>query len=131
MRGTGRPVLESAADADDADRQLVHDRAVADELVGAHRREGRDRIEERNETGFGEPGAEPHHVLLSDAHVDEATGELVGKGLERHEAEVAGQQQDAVVLLPELRQGRREGLAHQDPATSWTACAYSASDIGR
>ena len=95
-------VVEAAADADDPHRQLVQDRAVADELVRAERRERRDRVDERDEARLGEAGRDADHVLLGDADVEEAVREPLGERLEHGEAEVAGEQDDPLVLLGEL-----------------------------
>ena len=65
-------VVDAAADADDAHGKPVQRRAVADELVGPHDREARDRVDERDESGLGQPRGEPDHVLLGDADVEEA-----------------------------------------------------------
>ena len=58
------------------------------------------------------PVATPDHVLLGDADVEEAVREALGERLERHVAEVAGQQQDARVARGELDQRADEGAPH-------------------
>ena len=90
----GRPlraVLEAHAHSNYSHGQSMKHGTIADELVGAHRREGRNRIEERNEARFGQASSEPDHVLLGDPDIDEALWEAIGKRLECHETEVAGQ----------------------------------------
>ena len=70
------------------------DRAVADELVRPQGGERHDRVDERDESGLGEPRRHADHVLLGDADVEEAIREPLGERLDDHEAEVAGQEHD-------------------------------------
>ena len=63
-------VLEPPAYSDYANRKAVHDGPVANELIGAERREGGDRIREWEEPRFREAGSQPYHVLLGDADVE-------------------------------------------------------------
>jgi hypothetical protein len=110
-------VLEAAADADDADRQPMPHGAVPDELVRSQRGERDDRVDERDEARLRQPSRDAHHVLLGDADVEEAIGVLLHERLERHVAEVAGQERDAAVPVGELDQRADEGSSHQ-PASS-------------
>ena len=109
VRQPVHPVLETAADAHDPHRQPVQHRAVADELVRPERRERRDRVGEGDEAGLGEARRDADHVLLGDADVEEAVREPLGERLDDREAEVACQQDDALVLLGELDERPDEG----------------------
>ena len=95
VRDAVRAVVEARPDADDAHRQVVEHRAVADELVGAQGRERGDGVDERHVAGLGQARRHADHVLLGDADVDEAVGMALRERLDGHEAEVAGQQQHA------------------------------------
>ena len=112
VRDAVRAVVQPAADADDAHRQVVQHGAVADELVRAQGRERRDRVDERHVAGLGQARRHAHHVLLGDADVEEAIGVALGERLDGHEAEVAGQQQDARIGVGELGERRDEGVSH-------------------
>ena len=129
-----RAVLEAAADADDAHRQPVPDGSVADELVGTQRREGHDRVDERDEARLGQAGGDSDHVLLGHADVEEPVREALGERLERHVAEIAGEQQDAIVRRGDLAQRADECAPHAPrscSSISATARRYSSSDIGQ
>jgi hypothetical protein len=97
-------VLQAAADPDHPDRQAVLRGTVADELVRPQRREGRDRVREGHVASLGQARRDPDHVLLRHTHVEEAVREALGEGLQRHEAEVGGQEADARVGSRELDQ---------------------------
>src|SRR5262249_1668329 len=127
----GGAVLEAATDADDAHRQVVQDGTIADELVAAERSEGHDGVDEREEAGLGKPGGQTDHVLFGDADIDKSIGEAVGKRLQRHEAEISGQKQDARVALRQLGKGRGERRSHAEVSISRSAWRYSSSLIGR
>ena len=124
------PVLEPAADADDPHRQMVQHGAVADELVRPERRERRDRVDEGDEPRLGEAGRDAEHVLLGDADVEEPVREPLRERLDHREAEVAGEQDDPLVVLGELDERPDEGRPHA--ATSLhRASSNCPSVIGR
>ena len=104
-------VVHAAADADDAHRQLVQDRAVAHELVAAHRGERGDRVDVGRVAGLGEAGRDADHVLLGDAGVPEAVGVALGERLEHGEAEIAGEQDDPLVASRRGRAGSEQTLS--------------------
>ena len=138
MRDAVRAVVEAGADADDAHRQVVQHRAVADELVRAQGRERGDGVDERHVAGLGQARRHADHVLLGDADVDEAVGVALGERLDGHEAEVAGQEQHARIGVGELgERARRRPFSCRDPAprldraSSASAVAYWSSSIGR
>ena len=130
VAGAGVAVFEAAAHARHAHRQLLKDGAVPDELVRTQGGEGDDRVAEGDEARLGQPGRQADHVLLGHADVDEALRMAVGEGFQGHEAEVAGQEQDAAVLLGQVAQGARERDPHPR-STSAIACRYSSSLMGR
>jgi hypothetical protein len=66
---------------------------------GAQRRERRDGVGKRNQPRSGEAGRHPDHVLLGDAGVEKAFGIPIAERLERHVAEVAGEQHDPRIVL--------------------------------
>ena len=129
VRQPVHPVLETAADADDPHRQAVQHRPVADELVRPERGERRDRVGERDVPGLGEARRDPDHVLLRDADVEEPVREPLGERLDDGEAEVAREQDDALVLRGELDECPDEGRPHA--ATSCIARSNCPSVIGR
>ena len=132
MRDPVVAVVESAADADDAHRQVVEHRAVAHEFVRAHRRERRDRVDEGHVARLGETGCDPDHVLLRHADVEEAVGKAAGEDIEHEVAEVARQQDDALVHCRQLGELRDEVVSHAATASSSdSAWQYCSSVIGR
>src|ERR1700676_2483723 len=129
MRRSGGPVLEARADTDDADREVMEYRAVANEFVWPQRGERNDGVQERDVPAVGQPGRDPDHVLLGDADVDELSRERLGERFERHEPQVRGEQQDAAVEPGDLDERSRQRCSHV-AATSAIASAYSSADIG-
>jgi hypothetical protein len=105
-------VVEARPDANDAHGKLVQDRPVPDELVGPHRHKRRDRVHVGPHARLGEPGRHPHHVLLRHANVVETVGEALSEGLQNIEAEIAGQQHDALVSRRDVQQFLEEGVPH-------------------
>ena len=82
------PVVQATTHPDEPHRQLVQQGAVAQELVSAHRGEGRDRVGERAQAGLSQTGGHTEHVLLSDPDVVKAVGVILGKRFERGEPKV-------------------------------------------
>ena len=105
--------------------------AVADEFVGAERREGHDRVDKRHVPRLREAGRDADHVLLRDPDVEEAVRMPLHERLERHVAEVAREQRHAAILVGQLDQRADERAPHQPVASSASAKAYSASDMGQ
>src|SRR5205807_8859582 len=118
---------ESTAYPDDPHRELVENRAVADELVRSHRRERRDRIDEGDHPGLRKPGRHTDHVLFRDADVVEAVRKALAERLEHAESEVARQQGDAMVALRQLGERSDERVSHRDRAGAPTSDAASAT----
>ena len=131
MGGASTSILEATAHANDAHREAMEDRTIANELKGPERGKGRNRVDKGDVAGLGEPGCDADHVLFRNADVEEAIGKAIDPWFNRHEAEVAGKKQDPAIALSKLDEGLNEGSPQAALVTSSSACRYSDSDIGR
>ena len=106
-----------------AHRQLL-DRDVVHDLVVGALQEGRVDRRERLHALGGEAGGEGHRMLLGDADIEAALGELVAEqvepGARRHRR---GDRDDALVLLGLLDQrfGEDAGVGGRLRASIWPA----------
>src|SRR4026208_864641 len=93
----------------------------AHRIRGAAGREGAVGREERDLAHRRQPGRDVAHVLLGDADLDEAVGELLREEVHHGRlAEVADQHHDARVLLAQVHQRPAAALARLSPLPlSW------------
>src|ERR1700734_1765850 len=108
----------------------MQQRTVAYEFIRAHRGECADRVDERDQARLGQAGSKTDHVLLGDSDVDESLAQLVGERLKYRETEIAGEKDDALVLLCDFGHRADERIPHMPSSSSPMACAYCWSDIG-
>src|SRR5437667_8391523 len=93
------PVLHAAPNADDSYGQLMQDGSISDELVGAQSRESHNGIAIGLPTCLCQSRSHSDHVLFSDASVKKSVGMGFDEGFERHETEVAGEEDDLGIQL--------------------------------
>ena len=78
------------------------------------------------------PVAIPTMFCSATPALKKRCGKALGERLERGEAEIAGQQDDPLVLRRELDERLDEFTSHRTLTSSFAcASAYSSSDIGR
>ncbi len=97
MRRPGGSVFESATYANDPNRQLVQNRAVADELIGTKGGKSAYGVYEGKESCFRQPGSKADHVLFGDAYVIEPVGVFFDERVQGLVAEITRQEKYARV----------------------------------
>ena len=124
MSGTRVAVGVTAADADHAHGQVVQHGTVSDLLIAAHRGEGGDRVDERDEPGLGQAGGDAGHVRLRDPGVEEAIRMGRRELLDHVPSQVAGDEEDPIVgrgQLEERLDQRRPHSAASSSRSAWWA----------
>ena len=80
----------------------MQDRTVANEFEGPQRSKSGDRIGIGKEAGLRQSGSHADHVLLGHSDIDEAVRKAAAKRLHHHVAQVAGEQNHALISGGEL-----------------------------
>ena len=117
MGRTVRTVAVAAAHPHHRDVGLVVADVVPDLLVAAQRRERHDRVDEGLLALEREAGRDPRHRGLGDADVHEASRIAGGEVVEELEAEIAGQEHDALVGGRRVGERTDEGVPHDTGLT--------------
>ena len=101
-------VTVAAAVADDLHVEIVEADVVADLLERPTEDEGCDRVGPALLAQAGHARSHRDHVLLGDPGVDETLAHARAQGFERHEAEIAGEEDDrafAVAIADRIAEG--------------------------